>query len=1383
MAVAVAAWAPDPAQAGAGLGVYADGTPGNPTFYANSPSGDWIDFNNAAHASGKAMRKFVDPLPNLCGPAGTPIPPITWTGQGNPIGTCIPVANPQLSPVAGDNADYYEIAIVEYSQPMHADLPKATKLRGYVQVNDPFNSVKDTNGNIILSKAIANARYLGPIISATKGKPVRIKYTNLLATGTAGNLFIPVDHTLMGAGLGPDNKTEYTENRIAIHLHGGHSPWVSDGTPHQWIVPKGQTGLQSWQMQGASFQNVPDMEDPGQGSGTLYYTNDQASRLMFYHDHAVGITRLNVYVGMAAGYLVRDEQVPVPKGEWTLPGIAGMPEIPLVLQDKTFVPADILVNTLGGPVQDKLWDSTHWGAYGDLWFPHVYETNQDPTSSHSPDGTNPVGRWDWGPWFWPVFPSQFPLPTGAYNDVTTTPEAFMDTPVVNGVAYPTLSVDPKAYRFRILNAANDRMINLGLYVADPLTVAVTNGGAGYTPTTASVVFSYGGATATANVSTGTITGFIMSSMGQGYTQTPNVAISGGGPNVTVNATARAVIGNVGTTVGAITGIVVTNPGSGYDGTTPVTVTIDPPTPCNGAGCTPGLQAAAGAEVAPAGVVTGVTVTNPGGPYTNGPPTVTITGGNTKAAVAYATLGTEVKMVNFDSSYVPPAKPSPDGTPYFPTTGGLMGTGWGQQDGRVGGVPDPATAGPNIIQIGTEAGLLPAPAVIPSTPTNYEYNKRSVTVLNVLEHGLFMGPAERADVIIDFSKYRGQTLILYNDSPAPVPAGDPRLDYYTNNPDLSAVGGMVSTLPGFGPNTRTMMQIKVNDVQPAASYDPGPLYTALPVAYGQTQEAPIVGESVYNPAFNANYVDKYATIYTGSAQEPLFTFQGGAGGSVSAIQLQTPVGVPVPNGPTTIFVSGAGYTTAPGVTISAPPAPGVAATANNGTLSVSRITVSNGGSGYTSVPTVSLSAPPAGGMQATATAIIGTTGGTKGKITAITITNPGYGYTTMPTVTFTGGGGKNAAAVATGGVTVTNTNPPVPSGVLLTSGGSGYSATAPAVTIAAPQCTINGTTCDRATATATVNALTAMPVENKAIQELFEPAYGRMNATLGVELPFTNANTQTTIPLGYIDPATEIIADGETQIWKITHNGVDTHPVHFHLVNVQLINRMGWDGTIKPPPANELGWKETIRMNPLEDILVAVRAKAPKFKFGLPESVRPLAPALPLGSTEGFTQIDPFTGNPAVVSNQVSNFGWEYVWHCHILGHEENDFMRPFIFDFASAVPGTPTLAFNPALATGTITITWQDPTPVATAVAGGPTNEVGFLVQRSTNSNFNQNLVAFNAPANSTTFVDKPVSAQNPNGYTVGTRYYYRVAAYNAANPLPSGPFTWLTWPRTAAAL
>jgi FtsP/CotA-like multicopper oxidase with cupredoxin domain len=1340
------------AHAGPGIGIHADGTTGNPTFYANSPAGNWVDFNGVTHASGTAMRKFVDPLPNLCGPAGTPIPVITG-GNGTPIvGACIPVANPQPSPVGteGTTVDYYEIGIVEYSQPMHADLFKATRLRGYVQLNDPANPVTS-------STAWTKARYLGPMIVATKGKPVRIKYTNLLPKkANGGDLFIPVDKTLMGAGTGPDGATEYTQNRIAIHLHGGYTPWISDGTPHQWTVPVGES---TTYMQGASFHNVPDMADPGQGSGTLYYTNAQASRLMFYHDHAVGITRLNVYVGMAAGYVIKDV---AGTGEWTLPGIGTMPEIPLVIQDKTFVPADIAT-------QDAKWNTTHWGVNGDLWFPHVYEPNQDPQSV---DGTNPVGRWDWGPWFWPVFPSQFPLPTGVYGDATTTPEAFMDTPVVNGMAYPTVTVEPKAYRFRILNAANDRFFNLGLYGAEPLTVAVTGGGAGYpqpTPPGLPVTFindpldtTGGGAVAYATVSTGTVTTINLTNMGQGYTTTPTVTITKDPLDPTgAGATATATVGNVGTKTGVITGIVVTNPGSGYTLQPSVTIQVCPTCP------TPNTVASADAVWAKPGVITGVTVTNPGTGYTL-PPVVTI-GGGTTPATAYATLGTEVKMVNFDTSYVPPATISPNGHTAFPSTGGLMGTGWGQLDGRVGGVPDPATAGPDIIQIGTEGGLLPAPAVIPSTPINYEYNKRSVTVLNVLEHGLYLGCAERADAIIDFSQYAGKTLILYNDAPAPVPAGDPRIDYYTGNPDQSAFGGMPSTLPGYGPNTRTIMQIKVAGTA-AAAYDPAPLFTALPAAYGQTQDPPIVGESVYNPAFGTNFPDTYGAIFTGSAQQPNFIYAEGTlnGGHVNGITLSAPVRV----GTSSIWVEGAGYTSSPAVTIAPPPTPvppvppGVQATAANATLSVNKITVTSGGSSYATAPFVTLTAPPPGGMQATATATV-----VKGKVTGVTVVNPGYGYTTMPAVTFTGGGGSNASAAATGGVTDSNTSrpgfPPVPGGVKITNSGSGYAIGAVVVTIAPPT-PPKGVTGLTALAAGTASDLVSHKVETKAIQELFEPIYGRMNATLGVELPFTNANTQTTIPLGFIDPTTETMNDGETQIWKITHNGVDAHPVHFHLVNVQLINRVGWDGTVKPPADNELGWKETIRMNPLEDVFVAVRAVAPKFVYGLPESVRLMAPSEPLGSTYGFTQIDPATGNPALVSNQVANFGWEYVWHCHILGHEENDFMRPFVFNFGSIMPGAPTLKSAPAPLAGKITLTWNDPTPVALLTTlGNKANEIGFTVQRSTQSNFN-NPVTFNAPANSTGFVDTTVVA--------GTRYYYRVNAYNAA-----GSSAWLAWPRVTA--
>ena len=175
-------------------------------------------------------------------------------------------------------------------------------------------------------------------------------------------------------------------------------------------------------------------------------------------------------------------------------------------------------------------------------------------------------------------------------------------------------------------------------------------------------------------------------------------------------------------------------------------------------------------------------------------------------------------------------------------------------------------------------------------------------------------------------------------------------------------------------------------------------------------------------------------------------------------------------------------------------------------------------------------------------------------------------------------------------------------------------------------------------------------------------YGRMSAKLGLEVPFTNAAIANFVLQNYVDPPTELFSNGEVQIWKITHNGVDTHPIHFHLFEVQVINRVGWDGFIRLPDPNELGWKDTIRVSPLEDTIVAIRLTLPQVPFVQPNSVRPLNPSTPLGSMMGFSQIDTQTGGPLATptTNQLYNFGHEYVWHCHILSHEENDMMRSIV---------------------------------------------------------------------------------------------------------------------------
>lgn len=837
------------------------------------------------------IRKFVDSLPEL--------------NKANNLGQMLTIAVPDTISFPG--SDYYEIAVQEYTEKMHSDLP-ATKLRGYVQLN------RGTSGGLNAVNP-APIHYLGPVIVAQRDRPVRIKFVNMLPVGQGGDLFIPTDTSVMGAGMGPDGG-DYTQNRAGIHLHGGLTPWISDGTPHQWITPAYETTPYD---RGASLRFVPDMwfdgngepvpagtpgasNDPGPGATTYYYTNQQSARLMFYHDHAYGITRLNVYAGMAAGYVLTD---PVELGLISA-GVLPADQIPLIIQDKTFVDARTI------NVTDPTWN---WGGDGQLWFPHVYMPNQNPNAPAT--GASDFGRWDYGPWFWP------PVTTLSHGPATSTdgkiipgtpnpsivPEAFMDTPLVNGTAYPYLTVQRKAYRFRILNACNDRFVNLGLYYADP---------------------SYK-------------TSFRFDS--------------------------------------------------------------------------PGL---------------------PG-------------------------FGTEVKMV--------PAVNHSNWPAYWPT------------DNRMGGVPDPATVGPVIIQYGTEGGILKNPAVIPSTPMGYEYNRRNIVVLNVSTHGLLLGPAERADVVIDFSSVpAGARLILYNDSPAPVPGFDPRIDYYTGAPDMTSTGGAATTLPGYGPNTRTVMQFRVEGAASPA-FNVNTLQTRLPTAFAQSQDPLIVPSGAY-----AQIQDRELTYTPSGSTEPV-----------------------------------------------------------------------------------------------------------------------------------------------------------------------------------------------------------TLPLLYKAIHELFELDYGRMNSILGTELPFTNFNTQTTIPLAYIDPPTESISSGETQIWKITHNGVDTHAIHFHLFNVQVVNRVGWDGAVRPPDENEIGWKETVRMNPLEDVIVAIHPVAPDLPFSVPDSVRLMDPTRPEGATGGFTLVDPYTGNPVTRENEYLNYGWEYVWHCHLLGHEENDMMRPMVFLVPPGEPGIQGIqvvgtqaivSFKPPAATG-----------------------------------------------------------------------------------------------------
>ncbi|MCU0485576.1 MAG: hypothetical protein MUC85_05635, partial [Anaerolineales bacterium] len=161
------------------------------------------DTGNHALVSG-GIRKFVDELAQLCDPSVS-----VCTGTST-LGQYLPVAVPDKNTYAG--SDYYEIAVVQYREQMHSDLPP-TLLRGYVQISTtqvPGAQVKLYNELLDGSKVdtgfygVTEPHYLGPTIVAAKDRPVRVKFYNLLPTGIAGDLFLPVDVTVMGSGMGPD---------------------------------------------------------------------------------------------------------------------------------------------------------------------------------------------------------------------------------------------------------------------------------------------------------------------------------------------------------------------------------------------------------------------------------------------------------------------------------------------------------------------------------------------------------------------------------------------------------------------------------------------------------------------------------------------------------------------------------------------------------------------------------------------------------------------------------------------------------------------------------------------------------------------------------------------------------------------------------------------------------------------------------------------------------------------------------------------------------------------------------------------------------------------------------------------------------------------------
>lgn len=255
--------------------------------------------------------------------------------------------------------------------------------------------------------------YPGPTIVAKSGTPINITWRNELpATGYPG--YIPLDSTLHVANV------DYAGGQvpIATHLHGGHTQAAFDGFPESVITQ-------------------------GQDSGAYTYDNSQSGATLWYHDHALGVTRLNVYMGTAGFYLLRDDTINQLMGN--LPGLGD--------QRRANPPPNVLpdaAHEFGAAIQDRAFT-----ADGQLYRPG--NAADDPL----PGNGSTVA-------------DDFP---GSHGYPFATPEFFGDFLLVNGKAWPKMDVDRTTYTFHLLNGSDSRFYTLCLDNPNvKMTLVGTDGG-------------------------------------------------------------------------------------------------------------------------------------------------------------------------------------------------------------------------------------------------------------------------------------------------------------------------------------------------------------------------------------------------------------------------------------------------------------------------------------------------------------------------------------------------------------------------------------------------------------------------------------------------------------------------------------------------------------------------------------------------------------------------------------------------------------------------------------------------------------------------------------------------------------------------------------------
>jgi spore coat protein A len=407
--------------------------------------------------------------------------PRAWA-QALPGGTLDPSSVPKyvtplvIPPVMENDgaANDYQIAVRQFQQQIlpgglwntingREDAFPPTTVWSYGPNADPVPDSSALGGAVGVAPA-PNSQFNYPAytIETIADTPVKVRWINDLVdkkTGRYLHHLLPVDQTLHWAN--PPQRcidgTRRTDCRgfvptpytgpvpIVTHVHGAHVESHSDGYPEAWWLPAAANIPGGYAAHGRLFDDATGTNPGNLGYADFEYRNDQPATTLWYHDHALGMTRSNVYAGPAGFWLIRG-------GPYDQPTVSGsgadaiLPGPPAVAGQGVLdinVPGSAARNAIRAiPVVIQ---GRSFNADGSLFYP---ETRA---------------------FFEGLEPQQLQIPfiPNRRSDIPPiwNPETFFNVMVVNGVSWPRLEVAPALYRFRFLNGCNSRF--LWLKFADP----------------------------------------------------------------------------------------------------------------------------------------------------------------------------------------------------------------------------------------------------------------------------------------------------------------------------------------------------------------------------------------------------------------------------------------------------------------------------------------------------------------------------------------------------------------------------------------------------------------------------------------------------------------------------------------------------------------------------------------------------------------------------------------------------------------------------------------------------------------------------------------------------------------------------------------------------